>query len=342
MMPKRKTSRQNKTPAKPKAAKRTTTEPKEDPRWHICEHCIHPLYDGFFKIDDVWSSRSFPPKPHYEYDFDRYFELHQKLEAGPCSPLEGGWQRQVDEIMQQLGWEPPTRYEIALADSVCDFDFAINWLKVHLSIDFANEFELTVMGPAYRLSELEDRACQMLDNPGIMVPPALRCILFARRCRVVNMVLLGRYKYLRETLEPEKWRNLEPSEDRILWELISGHVDVRQAILRALSYLNDMDIILEARFNETDIDPNAVSSHRWTAPMTKTTIADIFICHRNRVDEQVLSTHRTKPVGSRICMLVEDMPPDWRLAIEKHKKRIKRRKDDVPGSVDKDKRRTKK
>ena len=326
-MAKRKTSRKKKAPAKRKAAEPKQTQPEEDAPWNICDDCIEPLCHGFFKIVDVWSSRTFPPKPHYEYDFDRYFELHQELAEILTPGAERGDSQRYREIVQQLGWEPPTVDDLDLAYDVCDFDFAVNWLKVHLSIEFANEFKSTVMGPADRLCALEDRACQMLDIPGIMVPPALqRCILaqrslFVQRARAVNIVLLGRYKYLRETLKPEKWRSLDPMEDGILWKLIRAHADIEQEVMSVLDYLNYMDIILEAKFSDTEIDQKAVPPGQRTVPMSKTTIAEIFTCHRNQVDE-ILSRYWHEEIGSRSRMLVADMPDTYPHAIDRHKERI--------------------
>jgi hypothetical protein len=202
-------------------------------------------------------------------------------------------------------------------------EFTIDWLKLHESVDFANDFEDKLFNPLRRFEKLYWRAYRTAEKT-LLPKNELTCenmtTLVADRLRDGEFY---RDTFPNEVL-PAFHPNISPFEEPGVD--LDPCFDVGMGFLHCEAYLRRISVILRAKLEKRGIPEHTIPPLVMTELMTKSLIAEIFICHRNQVDHLVLDRYYHERVGRKIRMRVEDMPRNYIDVIDSYKKRRKSQK----------------
>ena len=149
----------------------------------------------------------------------------------------------LEDIVRKWNYsseEPPRSVDIDWLYDDHNVKFAITWLKLNISVDFAVDFEKTLYDPLSQFKKLDFRACQILE--GDMAETSKEVI---HRHQAIRTVIDNRYAWLQEN-HPDPYE-FDRYDDEILGEIENKYGEVEHGFRDAADYLRQVSAILRAK-----------------------------------------------------------------------------------------------
>ena len=187
--------------------------------WDLCDDCLDPLAHDLLSIADR---------------FHRFFDVAE-------ADRPGGKCRQT---------EPPRAFDVEALYRQYGLDLAIAWLKFNKSVEYADDFQRTLLDAKERFSALEFKACQIINGdegkePTIMVRYPIQ--------RLENLHL----EKLREAFpDHESYPDREELPDDLRAfeaEILDEYEAAGRQIREAGSYLRRVSALVQSKMKKADV-----------------------------------------------------------------------------------------
>ncbi|MBN2295444.1 MAG: hypothetical protein JXM70_23640 [Pirellulales bacterium] len=161
-----------------------------------------------------------------------------------------------------IGRERPRPQNIEWMYKERHVEFAVSWLKLNVSVDFAGDFQNKLNDLLDLFKKLHFRSLQILDGD---IDGTAKTATF--RHDAIRRVYDERYAWLKYNLPQEKLENFDPDEDEILGPFSMQEGQVEQAFRDTVEYLRQTSALLRAKFaKKTDNGNNAISPTWYHSP----------------------------------------------------------------------------
>jgi hypothetical protein len=128
-----------------------------------------------------------------------------------------------------------------------DLDFAITWLKLCESVEFAKDLETTLLEPVRKFRRLDFRACQILNGDDKDATTTITCK------DAIARVVERRYEQARRNTPDEEY--FDPDKDEVLSEILNPLAEIESGFRDAVRYLRQVSVILRTRISKANIAP---------------------------------------------------------------------------------------
>ena len=143
----------------------THKQPDEHTRtpWHICDDCLDPLANEIFLfvkrfriLFDVAKSDR----------LDAEYRAIQDESGYTDDRLTDAQRKRRDDLLTQMSAQkqPPRPLDAELLYRDNKTELAIDWLKFNVSVDYAGDFNRTLLRPLERFTALDFKACQIING----------------------------------------------------------------------------------------------------------------------------------------------------------------------------------
>jgi hypothetical protein len=216
--------------------------------WHICDDCLDPLAHDLLSIAHRFH-RSFDVAKVDRLDAE--YRQIQEDSAFSDDRLTDAQRKRRDELLEQMRaqTEPPRAFDVDSLYRQYRIDLASDWLKFNVSVEYAEDFQRTLLDTKKRFSALEFKACQIIN--GDESKESTIVIRYA-----IQRLIDRHYELLRETFpnhESHPDREELPDDLRTFEvEILDEYTETEQQIREAGNYLRRVSALVRAKMKKAD------------------------------------------------------------------------------------------
>jgi hypothetical protein len=217
--------------------------------WHICDDCLDPLAHDLLSIAHRFY-RSFDVAKVDRLDAE--YRQIQEDSAFSDDRLTDAQRKRRDELLEQMQaqTEPPRAFDVDSLYRQYRIDMASDWLKFNVSVEYAEDFQRTLLDAKKRFSALEFKACQIINGdegkePTIMVRYPIQR-LEDRHLEKLRKAFPDHESYPDREEMPEDLRTFEV-------EILDEYEAIGQQIRETGNYLRRVSALVQAKMKKADV-----------------------------------------------------------------------------------------
>lgn len=213
--------------------------------WHVCRDCLDPIADGLQEIG---------ANLHRSYNFSvadalrcEERELHESAPGYDVKRLKPSQQKRMAEIEAELAKrpEPVQPDDIRRLYENHHLDFAVTYLKITISVEFARDLENSLQAPYQKFAALDHRARDILTGGGNT------WFRHATRRLIDKHHELSREQFPDLENQPEN-EELPADLRAVQEEIVEPFSGLGWEILRAAKYVRHSSVVLKAKLERRE------------------------------------------------------------------------------------------
>jgi len=176
----------------------------------------------------------------------------------PCDGIKGIREglEQITRDWFRLTADPPSPDQIEWLYEAHHLDALVTWMKLGASVEFAEDFEATLLNPLREFQRLSFRACQILDGDMEGASTEAKC-----HRHPVTTAIDRRYALLRDL--PDDQGEEARFSDPVLKEIEDPYVVVHQQFQQAVKYLGQVEVSIRAKLGGVSTVGESPAGGNW-------------------------------------------------------------------------------
>jgi len=208
-------------------------------RWHICDDCLIPLSSGLRSI-----ARRLP----------RIFDVAKADQLFSERLVTDPRRKRTDDLKKEMlaQTEPARAVDMGSLYRKYRIDMAVDWLKFHISVEYATDFKRTLLDAQNRLGALEFKACQIIT--GCEGKKSVRYVRYP-----IQRLMEPHYILLREEFPdydyPDDREQLPDNVRAFEVEFVDEYTEIEIQIREASEYLVRLSGLIQSKMRKDDPPP---------------------------------------------------------------------------------------